>query len=707
MELIELALENFKKFKSGQFAFCPGINLFWGLNESGKSTVHEAISCALFGRDRGQVVESWDGGPCVVGLSYRSSGKLFRIERRLTEGSAKIGILSGDDLVDAVSAKDEVESLLADHLGIASRQVFDNTMSVRQMGMSSVQASDMDAVGGEIQRILTGTAHVSAAEVLEHLEKKRGNIKGKARPSNPREYDSTTSRLTELAKDLANARHSRDQIRNLEEEHADLEVRITRDSERLTILAELLERHKRWSELKKKEEEVDSRHKGVFVTLKKMKETLADLKFVQKDLGGYAVLVGKDEEVAEHLSKIDSRHTELRTRLEELETAVAETQPSRSPWVPRLLLSFAVLFAVMALAGFVWDQKAFLLLAPSAVCAIAYVQIRTAGQDAKSRRILDMINSAREEMKQLDAEESSILSYMKCKNAGKAWEKIKTYRSLAGRAHELELTLTALLNGRKIEDWEAQEADLDREVSGVRRELETEFSGYTPATEEAEAWRSEHATLQNSLPTAQARLHEVMGSLEAERRNARDLAALEGGIEFLHQRKAEMDFLHKAYDEAISALQAVTQTVSEEYLPALSDSAAGYMGKLTSGRYASICVSPGWEISVDCSDKSAVSSQVLSIGTLDQLYFSLRIACAELLSAGRKLPIVLDDPFASFDRGRLDNVLNLIAALAKENQILLLTHDPYILDWARDLTSSGKTPCAIYELPAPALREFS
>ena len=92
---------------------------------------------------------------------------------------------------------------------------------------------------------------------------------------------------------------------------------------------------------------------------------------------------------------------------------------------------------------------------------------------------------------------------------------------------------------------------------------------------------------------------------------------------------------------------------------------------------------------------------MLSIGTLDQLYFALRVACGELLSAGRKLPIILDDPFASSDRRRLDNVLHLLKVLSGENQILLLTHDPYVLDWARGLASSNDASCLVHELPAP------
>jgi len=701
MELVELALSNFKRFTDAKLCFHPGLNLLLGPNESGKSTIHEAICCALFGRERGKVLENWNGGCCSVMLTYRNDGKVYRIERRLTEGIPKFGIVVGDELTDVVSGKDEIERTLADHLGITSRQVFDNTVSIRQANMSRPDASGMEAVGGDIQRVLMGTAHVSASEALKRLEARWSAVKGKTRPSNPREFDRITERLGKLAEELADARRSRTRIHNLEEELADLQTRTERDSERLSVLAELLERHKRWSELKKSESEVDSLHQSVFATVRKLLDTLADLKFAQKDLEGYADLVGKDEEIADHLSKISSKRGEMEARIAELESAKDESQPAgRGAVLAALLVGIGLLTIAGLGLGFFVDPMAFLALVPASILAIKYAQIRASGRVVEFKHVTDLIESARSELKQLDVEEESILSYIHSRDADKAWAKIKKYRSLTDRVRESEIALNAVLGGRKVEDWEAQEADLARELSTIRREMEESFPGYSPTAQETEGWRSEHAALQSSLPRAEARLHEVRGSLEAEKRNARDLAALEGEIEFLHGRKSELEFLYKAYGEAIATLNSVTQAVCEEYLPALSERASNHLERVTSGRYISVCVKSDWEVSVDCRDRSAIQPAMLSIGTLDQMYFALRMACGELLSNNRKLPLILDDPFVAFDRRRLDNALDLLKALAEESQILLLTHDPYVLDWAQNLTSGG-VPVQIHELPGP------
>lgn len=705
MEFVEIALQNFRRFKDARFPLSPCLTLIWGTNEAGKSSIHEAVSCALFGRERGKIVENWDGGNCTIELTYRlpeTQSKLFRIERRLTEGVARIGTVTEGELTDVANSRDAVSEQIAVHLGIPTRPIFENTIYIRQMCVSKPGQSELETIGGEIQRVLTGTAHVSADEVMKKLEEGRDSIKGRARPANPREYDKITARLRELAEGLADARSSRDLIHRLDEEFIELEARIERDSARLNTVSGLLERHNRWFEKTRRLEELDGQHAEVFSTLRNILEALDTLDSIQQELGNCAELVDKDEEIADHLSKISSRRAELESRLGELQAGQKEAHSSRLGIVSLVPVSLGTLLTVAAIIlGIKVDIKALWLAVPG-LLLIAYQGRQWIQNSASgSKHISDMISSAQIEIGQLDAEEESILSYVNCRNSDQAWVRIKKYRSLVSKSHETEIMLKALLNNRSLKDWETLESNLARELSSIRTEIETDFAGYSPTTEEFESWRNEFATLQHQLPTVQARMHEVKGALESERRKTCDISALEGEIEYLHSRKQELEFVYKAYEEAISALSAVTQNVSEEYLPTLSEKAGDLLAWMTGGRYTSVDVKPGWEISVNSADHSEVSPSSLSAGTLDQLYFSLRLSCGELLSSGRKLPIILDDPFANFDRERLTNVLSLIAALARQSQILLLTHDPYILDWAENLASAGDVPCVVHKLPKP------
>jgi uncharacterized protein YhaN len=66
----------------------------------------------------------------------------------------------------------------------------------------------------------------------------------------------------------------------------------------------------------------------------------------------------------------------------------------------------------------------------------------------------------------------------------------------------------------------------------------------------------------------------------------------------------------------------------------------------------------------------------LSSGTLDQLYFTLRVALGEYLTGRSTFPLILDDPFITFDPERLKQAVRILQDLARGHQILWFTKDP-------------------------------
>ncbi|MEI3218409.1 MAG: AAA family ATPase [Lachnoclostridium sp.] len=54
MEIQELELKNFGKFTDEKIQLQDGIQLFYGENEAGKSTIHTFIKSMLFGMERGR-----------------------------------------------------------------------------------------------------------------------------------------------------------------------------------------------------------------------------------------------------------------------------------------------------------------------------------------------------------------------------------------------------------------------------------------------------------------------------------------------------------------------------------------------------------------------------------------------------------------------------------------------------------------------------
>jgi uncharacterized protein YhaN len=97
---------------------------------------------------------------------------------------------------------------------------------------------------------------------------------------------------------------------------------------------------------------------------------------------------------------------------------------------------------------------------------------------------------------------------------------------------------------------------------------------------------------------------------------------------------------------------------------------------VTEGRYEKVRVSPALDIEVYSAEKQAFLSpkRHLSQGTIDQIYVIARFGLHRLLSGGRAVPIILDDPFVNCDEVRKAGMMNLLRTLAQEQQVVLLSH---------------------------------
>ena len=74
-------------------------------------------------------------------------------------------------------------------------------------------------------------------------------------------------------------------------------------------------------------------------------------------------------------------------------------------------------------------------------------------------------------------------------------------------------------------------------------------------------------------------------------------------------------------------------------------------------------------ISVNTGER-IVSIERLSRGTLEQIYFALRMAAAEMLQE-EELPVILDETFAFYDDKRLQSVLKWLSQ--QERQVIILS----------------------------------
>ncbi len=136
---------------------------------------------------------------------------------------------------------------------------------------------------------------------------------------------------------------------------------------------------------------------------------------------------------------------------------------------------------------------------------------------------------------------------------------------------------------------------------------------------------------------------------------------------------------------AIETLDEAIQEYEQSYVSRLSKQLSEYFSAFTGGRYASVEVIPGQTPSICTHDGIPLDSGLLSAGARDQLFFALRLAIADIMSAEISLPLILDDTFVNFDDKRLDAVRSTLESLLHTKQIILLSHSSAYESWGGQL----------------------
>ena len=138
MQIREAKIYNFGKLEKREFTFAPGINVIYGANEAGKSTLHTFLTAMLFGMDKGrgrkddyQRYEPWHAPSYYSGaIRFQVDGRPFYLERNFYH-KEKREILRNEADGEEMSV---VYGDLTMLLGGIDKETFGNTYDIPQSG---------------------------------------------------------------------------------------------------------------------------------------------------------------------------------------------------------------------------------------------------------------------------------------------------------------------------------------------------------------------------------------------------------------------------------------------------------------------------------------------------------------------------------------------------------------------------------------------
>ena len=189
---------------------------------------------------------------------------------------------------------------------------------------------------------------------------------------------------------------------------------------------------------------------------------------------------------------------------------------------------------------------------------------------------------------------------------------------------------------------------------------------------ELEKINFEIENIKNKINNLKLKLH----SLDLDKKNIEpkldDLSKIEEELSCNNEQKLSLQKLNLSIMLAKQILEKSYDEMKNSVTPKFTENLSNNISKITNGKYNKVKFNEETGLVVELENGDNVLAEKLSVGTIDQLYLSLRLSMVDELSE-EKVPILLDEAFAFYDNSRLENILKYLNNNYKNRQIIIFT----------------------------------
>lgn len=659
MQILECWLKHYGKFSDMRISFHAGLNIIEGGNESGKSTILSFICAMLYGIqktrskniDEYQLRQPWDNPDYFAGVMKVHEGdSIYRIERNFLKKDESLCVVcetEGREL-------ENPEAFLTELTGGLSEGDFLNTFYIRQ-----AQAQTDSRLGEHLRDYLvrveqSGGTQTDVTAAVDQLKKRHRELQAERK-----------QKLDKISELVADNRQEAEFVRS---EIGRLQARLRESQQERPVT---FERRLQTGFGQPAASETDNRQEGHAGGQPSSVQTagrVPDTGWGQDSAAAQSADRQSDESLGQGSAAAQSADREPDRVLEQV-----------PPVLPVLLAAaavMAVLCSVFAQSGLL-RILLFVLAGIFAVLGLlAALRIRKEEpQSGRSRR-------------RLREAERSVKRYT-------VLNRLLGYRDhsadpeLEARMRRLDRRREDVMREEEKRSRQETAADVARIMADERQRRAEQPVGPeqqpasgqhgaqgqgTAAQGMAAAFGQHGAQGQETAALREAAVFGRNDALERELTEKQQklsqldeaFGKLSGEKDSLRKQDVDLDALSLAIERIQRLSGAIYRETGEEF----SRRVFALLVQMTGGRYSSISLDERMDVNINTPDRLLKISQV-SFGTMNQIYFALRIAAGELLSGGKNLPLLLDEPFAMYDDERLKDALAFLAGSGR--QTLLFT----------------------------------
>lgn len=611
MRILDLHIDGFGKFHDLSVSFDKDLNVVYGKNEAGKSTLHTFIRCMLFGLERGRgraargdlysKYEPWQNKGVYGGqMRVEKDGVIYRLERNFQKDQKSFVIVNET----AGKQVEPTKSFLDFLLGGLTETAYNNTISIGQLKCVTEGGMVTELRNYIANMNTTGNLSLNITKASSYLKGRRKEFERQLTPEAARTYTALLTEIKNIEKEIS-APEYENQLRTYQDLRSQVKNQLSeKQTERETLLQKIA----------------------------KGRQALEGAQFTDEaSIRAYQ----------ENAKTTYSHYQELE------ETA---SRKGRTV-LPVVMLVLAICSAIGAgVLGFFSSQP----ISTATSGAGALMSVST-GVSRYTIWLICILSAAAVFFFAV-----GLIFFMK-------------NRSLRQEFSMTEKLLQEIFSrhlGDSSISEEAMKAFEGRMEEFIRlsQVLECSEQSVTEQAAEISALQEKETDCDDVISRQQKAQWELEKKLD-------HLAHCKDQTESLKQVLAENDRIREeitAIDLALETMTELSATIRDSFGLYLNKTASDLISGITGGIYDSMSVDENLNVFMNTRTRLVPVEQVSS-GTMDQIYLALRLAAAKLIQPeGDYMPLIFDDSFVLYDEDRLHTALKWLKK-AYPGQIIIFT----------------------------------
>ena len=629
MKINKIKINSYGKLKNKEINLEKNLNIIYGKNESGKSTLLKFILNILYGTSKNkkgkdisdfEKYKPWNSEEYSGKIIYElDDNSKYEIYREFNKKNPKIFNTNGEDITKYFN----IDKNKGSEFFIEQTQISEDMFLATSIAMQQEVKLEKGIENVLVQKISnlveTGEDNISYKKAVEKLNKiqleKIGTDRSREKPINiiTKNLEKNEQIINELKK-YENFQYE------IEEEKNILKNKLEKNEHKFNLLKE--------------------------IKLLKEKNNLENEK-----------IKIKENFLEENKNKIN----EIKNKIEKINNRILEEKNNKNDFNKnseknKLNKKLNIIFCLVILLNVLWFifipqiieniiiKYIFILTIP------IYFIVSTFLKNKLNAKIKEIKDNENKNLERINSEKISL------ENEEKIYE--NTFKQTTEEINKIKLENN--LNNNYEENILIKKYGEKIEKNEIRNLLKVQNIN------------TEIYLLENEISNSKNEINKLELKKDNIEPEMEKMASIEEEIYSLKKQYENLEKMNESIELAKKILSRAYEKMKSNVSPIFTKKLSSNISKITNEKYCKLHFNDEQGLIVELDNGNYIPADRLSIGTIDQLYLSLRLAMLDEISK-EKVPIILDEAFAYYDDERLKNILKFLTNEFTDRQIIILT----------------------------------